>query len=247
MAIALEKARKVLKEYNDSGFNAVEALPKAGYAVSTATHKSKEIINSALKVVAKEQLKNVVASSNPMDSMFGYLGITAKDVAQEFMKIVRQDKDMTNKLKALQPLLATQGIKWNEEKTLNAPTLNLTIKDNTVSNKSAIATPTPIDMAQQSQSLDYVAQSTMSANLDVAVDSDIVEEPLTEENNNVEKELTPLSPSVLAPEKEVQNPTQNFEVLDTIDKKEEVLPFTITENIAPTPIEETIIPTQNEK
>ena len=50
------------------------------------------------------------------------------ELINEYLFIIKQNKDLTNKLKALQPLLATQGIKWNEEQVkINTPILNITM------------------------------------------------------------------------------------------------------------------------
>jgi hypothetical protein len=167
------KAKRILKEYHDNNYNASKALVQAGYKHTTATRKSKGIISEALKVAVQNDINEVVESStmSPRNKILAMLNITEGDVYREYLKIVNQDKDLTNKLKALQPLLATQGIKWNEEQQNISPTLNLTVKANNLDN---IVKPIAQDvgsqviesneMAQQSDENNNVAQYTLSTN-----------------------------------------------------------------------------------
>lgn len=130
MEIQLQKAKKVLKNFEESNFNAKEALEKSGYSKNVASKKSKQIINTAIRKVAKEDIQQLVSSSNPMGTLLQRVGLTREDVLTEYLKIVFQDKDLTNKLKALVPLLKPEGIAWDEEHANTAPTLNLTVKQN---------------------------------------------------------------------------------------------------------------------
>jgi 2-hydroxy-3-keto-5-methylthiopentenyl-1-phosphate phosphatase len=175
------KAKRILKEYHDNNYNASKALVQAGYKHTTATRKSKGIISEALKVAVQNDINEVVESStmSPRNKILAMLNITEGDVYREFLKIVNQDKDLTNKLKALQPLLATQGIKWNEEQQNISPTLNLTVKANNIDN---IVKPIVQDvgnqvidsneMAQQSGENNNVAQYVLLANEDKPLNSD---------------------------------------------------------------------------
>lgn len=154
--ISLPKAKKVLKEFRESNFNATNALVKAGYSQNVAAKGSKKVINNAIRKVAKEEMAKIVESGNPSAMLLQTVGMTPGELINEFMFIVKQNKDLTNKLKALQPLLATQGIKWNEEQTLNAPQLNITVKQN---DKKVIDTD---KTAQPSHIEDSVAQYVLS-------------------------------------------------------------------------------------
>lgn len=166
------KAKKIIASYNRNGMNASKALEEIGYKRSTATKKSKEILDRAMQVALSHDVEEVVESSmSPRNKMLAMLGITKEDVFTEYLKIVLQDKDFTNKLKALQPLLATQGIKWNEEQQNISPTLNLTVKSNNIDNpvKNIVEQSAPRDiehteMAQQSDETERVAQYTLSTN-----------------------------------------------------------------------------------
>lgn len=167
------KAQTIIKEYRKANFNASKGLVNAGYAKDTATKNSKEIINKALKVVADEEISRTVndRSLSPRSKILQMVGMSEGELFSEYMYIVKQNKDLTNKLKALQPLLATQGIKWNEEQQNISPTLNLTVKSNNVDNsvKDIVEQSVPRDiehteMAQQSDETEHVAQYTLSTN-----------------------------------------------------------------------------------
>jgi len=124
--IPLAKAQDILKTYRENNYNASKALVKVGYGKASATKQSKLILNSAIKTIAKNKLENLVSSSNPM-SLIEDIGLTSDEVIGEYLKIIVQDKDLSTKLKALLPLLAVKGLKWdNEQAKVNIPILNIT-------------------------------------------------------------------------------------------------------------------------
>lgn len=123
------KAHEVLKAYRESGFNASKALIKVGYTKDTASKASKPIINRAIKAIANDNLKSLVQSDNAMKDLFALVNVSSADVISEYVKIFKQDKDLATKLKAMFPLLATLGIKWNEDAVKTTPpTLTITME-----------------------------------------------------------------------------------------------------------------------
>lgn len=189
MEIQLEKAKKVLKEFEKSGYNAKEALQKAGYKESTASKGSKRVINNAIKKVALSEIEMMVSSSNPMGVLLQKVGLSRDQLMSEYMKIILQDKDFANKLKAMMPLLKPEGISWDaDEQSNKVPTLNLTVKNNVGTDKPVFDTHASVvsdnqshestdddvtheeedvnsnNMAQQSDITLDVAQSTLSDN-----------------------------------------------------------------------------------
>ena len=133
MPMPLQKAQKVISEYRKAGFNASKGLVNAGYAKDSATKQSKKIIESALKKVTDEEIKKTVydSSLSPRSKILQMVGMSEGELINEYMYIVKQNKDLTNKLKAMLPLLKTQGIVWEDSNTTVNPTLNLTVKTNT--------------------------------------------------------------------------------------------------------------------
>lgn len=123
------KAKEILKVYQENGFNASKALPKVGYTKDTASKASKPIINRAIKVIATEQLKRIESSDNPMEDMFQLVGISKGDLIAEYTSVIRQNKDLSTKLKSMLPLLKELGLQWNEDKVdVKVPVLNIITK-----------------------------------------------------------------------------------------------------------------------
>ena len=129
MGITIDKARKVLKSYQDNNYNASKALQSVGYTEQTADKASKIIINAAIKKVARDELKNIETSVNPMSSLLGIVGIERDDLLKEYTKILKQDKDLSTKLKSMLPLLKELGLTWEQEQTnVKVPILNITTR-----------------------------------------------------------------------------------------------------------------------
>lgn len=120
MSMPIEKAKKVLKAYKGNNYNAEKALTSVGYSSTTAEKQSARTIDTAARVVA---------SSGEKDAILEFLGMTETDLASEYGKIIKQDKNYPAKLRALEPLLAKKGIKWDNEKINITPKLNLTVNE----------------------------------------------------------------------------------------------------------------------
>jgi hypothetical protein len=131
MGITLERAQNNLTKLRENNYVASKALIAAGYTEQSAKKQSKKIFNRSIKKVATEQLKSIVSSNNPISNLFGIVGISDKEVLAEYIKILKQDKDLSTKLKSMLPLLSQLGLKWNEEQVkVTVPTLNITMEDN---------------------------------------------------------------------------------------------------------------------
>lgn len=116
----VEKAKNIIKAYKDNGYNAVQGLKSVGYSMNTAQAQGGRTIDTAVRTI-------VAAGDN--DAILEFVGLTDEAIATEYRFILEQKKDLSSKLKALQPLLARKGIKWDEQKTTINPTLNLTVKE----------------------------------------------------------------------------------------------------------------------
>lgn len=129
MPMPIEQAKIILNEYRKTGYNKSKALKNLGYSDSVANRSSKNTINSAYKAVAREIISSKDASVAAA-TIFDMVGITDVDALGEYLKIIKQDKDLTNKLKALMPLLKEKGIVWQDEAVIAKPTVNLTMIKN---------------------------------------------------------------------------------------------------------------------
>lgn len=142
----LQKAEKVIGNWKKNNFNATKALKESGYSISMATKQQNKPIASALKVLAKEQLKRLDKGESPRN-ILDVVNMSEGDVIGNYRMIIEQNKDLTNKLKALQPLLAQLGIKWSEETTkVTVPVLNISME--TPSTETVAKDIGVIDVAQ---------------------------------------------------------------------------------------------------
>lgn len=139
MSMPVEKAKKVLKAYKDHNYNAMEALTSVGYSGVTADKMSARTIDTAV---------NTLIKAGDHKSIYEFVGIDRGSLANEYKKVIEQDKNYPAKLRAMEPLLKLEGIVWSEEKnTTTVPILNVTVSKNEVAQ--------PSDQS-------YVAQSTLS-------------------------------------------------------------------------------------
>jgi transposase len=70
-----------------------------------------------------------------MSSLLGIVGIERDDLLKEYTKILKQDKDLSTKLKSMLPLLKELGLTWEQEQTnVKVPILNITTRgiDNSI-------------------------------------------------------------------------------------------------------------------
>ena len=135
MSMPLVKAKEIMKSYKEHNYKASKALPPLGYSGNNVRANSGEILDTATRAIV---------ASGDNDAILEYLNITDKDIAREYLYIVDQRKDMSSKLKALQPLLARKGIKWNDDKQTIVPMVNITMKDNTAQQREVILPTTNI-------------------------------------------------------------------------------------------------------
>jgi len=146
MSLPIDKAKKVLQVYKKNNYNAYQTLLEAGYKETVAQKQSKRVINNAIKTVATQEMKDLVQSSNPMSKLLEFAKLSEDELANEYLSLIKQNKDLSTKLKAMIPLLAEQGIKWNEEQVkISTPVLNITMED-----KETVQTTDVIDMTQES-------------------------------------------------------------------------------------------------
>src|ERR1035437_4701733 len=156
----LEKANRIIKEFSTNGYNQKKALLKTGYKETTASSESRKVVNRALARVVDENKELMLNSTNPRRDILKLVGLEQRDVIDEYMFIVNQNKDLTNKLKALVPLLKELGIVWDDKAVQVAPTLNLTVKERDI-----------IPLNQAIESTSHISNSTTLINIDSSSDS----------------------------------------------------------------------------
>ena len=126
MSMPIEKAKKILGTYSKNNYNARKTLEEVGYSPATASKSSKPAINSAYKALAR----SIIDSPEPAKTAQSFVGLSDEIIRDEYVRIIMQNKDLTNKLKALLPLLKEKGIVWQDDTTVAKPTVNLTMIKN---------------------------------------------------------------------------------------------------------------------
>jgi hypothetical protein len=126
-----EKAVKIMKDYAKNNFNAYKTLKENGYSESTANKQPSYPINNAKKVVANALDLDPNRSVKDVSSdVFALIGISREDIIKELVKVIKQDKDLTNKLKALTPALKHLNYDiTNSEDTVKPQPITITLEE----------------------------------------------------------------------------------------------------------------------
>jgi hypothetical protein len=132
MSMAPTKATKILKEYRDNNYNAKKTLINNGYSETTATKNAGRTIETAHDTVKKSLDMPKDTSIEEVTDVLDIVGFTRDDVVKELVKVIKQDRDNTNKLKAMKPLLDTINYHLEDDNMQKSPTVSLTIEEATV-------------------------------------------------------------------------------------------------------------------
>ena len=129
MSMPIAKAEKLITDWKANGYNKRKTLRQNNYSESMANKASNKPIDSAIKVLSKAKNDAIQASPSPSRSILDVVGYTADELIGHYRSIVEQQKDLSSKLKALQPLLAILGITWQQDKVdVKVPILNITTR-----------------------------------------------------------------------------------------------------------------------
>lgn len=119
----LDKAIKILSDYKQNNFNAFKTLMQNGYSevhalkqAKLTIDRAKDRIQQALEI--KGDKSDVIEKAS---NLYSVVGLTREDIIKEYQSIVKQNINIAVKLRALEPLLRQEGIKWDEKETQQAP------------------------------------------------------------------------------------------------------------------------------
>lgn len=115
-------------------YKVAPAAKEAGFSASYAEHQADILWRNLAKYQARAILANPDAGTiEKRRNIAERLGMSSEDVLSELLGVIKQNRDLTNKLKALTPLLLEQGIDITGDTTQQVitPTLNVTIKGET--------------------------------------------------------------------------------------------------------------------
>lgn len=122
-----------MKDYAKNNYNAKKTLLENGYSENTANKIPGVILESARKRVNESLYDNQEKSiKETSKDVFELIGITREDIIKELKTVILQDKDFTNKLKAMKPLLDSMDYRLDSDSTQKTPTVSLTLSNNDV-------------------------------------------------------------------------------------------------------------------
>ena len=146
--ISLPKAIKIMKDYKRNNFNAFKTLVENGYTAKYAQANSRytikacsDRIKTSLAITDDSTNKEV---SETVTDLYAVIGLSKEEVLQELAKIIKQDINLAVKLRAMEPFVRLQGIKWDEKETQQAP--QVVIKVDEVHNHTDIDSHSTIDI-----------------------------------------------------------------------------------------------------
>lgn len=119
-----DRHSEFLRQLPEYEYNVYQTAIAAGFSEKTANKQGKRILAAALNREAK------ITQSTP-EKIREKVGLSREQVVEQYVKVVKQDRDLNSKLKAMKPLLAEEDIHLEPDNQVNVqiPTLNITMKD----------------------------------------------------------------------------------------------------------------------
>ena len=135
--IPLPKAIKIMQDYKRFKYNAYKTLINNGYTVKYALANARYTIEASSDKVKQSLLidqkdQNSKEISTLTEGLYEAIGLSKQEVLQELVKIIKQDINLAVKLRALEPFIAQEGIKWDQKETIQAPSVAITVKEMTL-------------------------------------------------------------------------------------------------------------------
>lgn len=104
-----------------------EAIIAAGYSEKTASKQGIRTVNGAIDLVAKRALQGNETAQN----ILSLVGMSSEEVASRLRYLALESKNDGVSLQAIKPFARAIGVNYDEETTVNAPQLNITVEQNT--------------------------------------------------------------------------------------------------------------------
>jgi hypothetical protein len=120
--ISLTKAVKIMTDYQNNGYNAYQTLIKHGYSEQYAKANARYTIDACSDRIKQSlQLDDANNNKEVAQTLYDVIGLSKQDVLNELVKIIKQDLNYAVKLRALEPFVRQEGIKWDEKEEQKAP------------------------------------------------------------------------------------------------------------------------------
>lgn len=136
--MTLDKAIKLMDDYKRNNFNGYKTLMQNGYSENYALKQARNCLQSAREKI--QNALNITGDTKEIaqktSDLYSVVGITREQVLKEYQSIINQNINIAVKLRALEPLIRQEGIKWDEKETQQAP--QVVIKVDEVHNHEVI-------------------------------------------------------------------------------------------------------------
>jgi phage terminase small subunit len=135
MALSTIRSKKLIEALPRNNYNVTKSALEAGFTKSTAETQQKRLMRTALKVQAKEVLKDLENVDTPLSTlkktMAEMVGLSREDVMNNIKELATQDRDYSTRLKVIKALAKELGVDLGEDEGANVtvPVLNVTVKE----------------------------------------------------------------------------------------------------------------------
>jgi hypothetical protein len=128
--MSLQKAVKIMSDYEKNNYNAYQTLIKHGYSEQYAKANARYTIDACSDRIRQSlQLDNVKDNKEVARTLYDVIGLSKEDVLNELAKIIKQDLNYAVKLRALEPFVRQEGIKWDEKEEQKAPSVVIKVDE----------------------------------------------------------------------------------------------------------------------
>ena len=130
--MSLPKAIKIMQDYKRLNYNAYQTLKANGYSEKYALANARYTIEACSQKI-KESL-DIDTNTNSKDvalttsNLYEAIGLSKQEVLNELVKIIKQDLNFAVKLRALEPFVRQEGIKWDEKETQQAQSVSIVLE-----------------------------------------------------------------------------------------------------------------------
>lgn len=135
--ISIDKAIKLMDDYKKNNFNAYKTLIQNGYSESYAMKQAKYTLTAAKEKIQEAlqiqgDTKEVATKAS---DLYSVVGLSREQILKEYQSIIQQNINLAVKLRALEPLIRQEGIKWDEKETQQAPSVSIVVEQASNDNK----------------------------------------------------------------------------------------------------------------
>lgn len=119
-----------MSDYQKNNYNACKTLLENGYSEQYAEANARYTIDACSDRIKQSlQIQDATSNKDVAKTLYDVIGLTREDVLNELAKIIKQDLNYAVKLRALEPFVRQEGIKWDEKETQQAQSVSIVLKE----------------------------------------------------------------------------------------------------------------------